>query len=342
MRVAVLMGGASPERDVSLASGDGIAKALEKRGYDVIRVDPVFGLEGWLQGGRVPQARLTAEPPSLDDLPENAELRIADTLLALRREPVDVAFIALHGGTGEDGHVQAVLDMAGLPYTGSGALASAVAMDKATAKRLFRHEGVITPEWVLLKHRDKPADATLVGAIIDRFELPVVVKPNNQGSTVGFSLVEKKEQLGAALEKAWQFDDALVEPFIPGREVTVAILDGRALPVVEIIPEHGVYDYECKYTKGKSRYVAPAELPVEVAAWLQGQAEKAFRALGCRDYARVDFRLRDDNTPFCLEVNTAPGMTELSLVPKAARAAGIEFDELCDRIVQLALSRKQQ
>jgi len=339
MRVAVLMGGASPEREVSLASGDGIARALESRGYDVVRVDPVFGLEGWLQGGRVPHARLGAEPPSLEDLPDDAELRIANTLLQLRSQGVDVAFVALHGGSGEDGHVQAVLDMADLPYTGSDSLASAVAMDKVTAKRLFRHEGVITPEWVLLKHRDKPADATLIGAILDRFELPLVVKPNNQGSTVGFSLVESEEQLAPALALAWKFDDALVEPFIPGREVTVAILGGRALPVVEIIPEHGVYDYECKYTKGKSRYVAPAELPTEVAGWLQQQAEKAFVALGCRDYARVDFRLRDDNTPFCLEVNTAPGMTELSLVPKAARAAGIEFDELCDRIVQMALER---
>ncbi len=337
MRIAVLMGGYSPEREVSLASGEAIASALERKSHEVLRLDPALGPEEGLYAPRSVRARLGSEPPGLDELPRDAERTIVRTLEWLSDQAVDAVFVALHGGAGEDGRVQAVLEMVGLPYTGSGPLASALAMTKSVAKSLFERSGVRTPQWILLPNSIPAEEAAK--RVHAEFSLPVVVKPDNQGSTVGFSLVRSPEDISPALERAWQYGDALVEPFIEGREVTVAILDGRALPVLEIVPEHGVYDYECKYTKGKSRYLVPAEVPEAVAHELQDQAVRAYRALGCRDYARADFRLRTDDVPFCLEINTAPGMTELSLVPKAARAAGISFEDLCDRIVRMAAAR---
>ncbi|MDZ7374730.1 MAG: D-alanine--D-alanine ligase, partial [candidate division KSB1 bacterium] len=202
---------------------------------------------------------------------------------------------------------------------------------------LFRQQGVVTPDWLVLRRAAGVEAERAARQALGAFALPFVVKPDNQGSTVGFSLVEHADQVPAALRLAWTYGDALVEPFIAGREVTVAILGEEALPVVEIVPEHGVYDYVCKYTKGKSQYIVPAQLPEETARRLQVEALRAYKALGCRHYARADFRLRDDQVPFCLEINTAPGMTELSLVPKAARAAGISFEDLCDRLVTLAV-----
>ncbi len=335
MNVAVLMGGYSPEREVSLASGEAVAKALERMGHRVLRIDPALGGEKmqWKDENRL---TIRPEPPSLEDLPPDAERRIVQSLERLPALGVEVAFVALHGGAGEDGRVQAILEMVGLPYTGSGPLASALAMRKSFAKKLFRHHGVTTPDWLLFPPGSGREAERAAAEAAERFGLPFVVKPDNQGSTVGFTLVDNLEKGAEAVRLAWRYGDALLEPFIAGREVTVAILGEEALPVVEIVPEHGVYDYECKYTRGKSRYIVPAELPDDVAQELQDQAVRAYRALGCCHYARADFRLRTDGVPFCLEINTAPGMTELSLVPKAARAAGISFEELCDRLVRMA------
>jgi D-alanine-D-alanine ligase len=251
---------------------------------------------------------------------------------------VELVFVALHGGDGENGTLQALLDLAGVPYTGSGVLASALAMDKAMSKRIFVQEAVPTPDWA---ERWAPEDAAqpwnpeLEGEEIERLGgFPVVVKPNDQGSTVGITIAQTHEELKKGLHVARKFGRlALIERFIPGREVTVSVLDDRALPVVEIIPEGGFYDYEHKYTAGASRYECPAQLPPEITERLLILGLRACRALRTRGVARVDFRLDDEMTPFCLEVNTVPGMTETSLVPKAAAAAGMSYADLVRAIV---------
>lgn len=338
MKVLVLMGGDSPERDVSLASARAIVGALQARGHQVWVLDPADGTG--------------AAPASPDQIPADIETQPPDTrqlqgdsLFAGFGHPIfdeiDFVFLALHGGSGENGTVQAVLDLMGLPYNGSGVLASALCMNKAMSKTVFEQVGVHTAPWISLGAGMDPH--RLAETIFGSLELPVVVKPNSQGSTIGFSIVKTREQLIPALELASEYDNRiLVEKFIPGREMTVAVLGDEALPVVEIVPSHGVYDYECKYTKGKTEYVVPAELPEPVRTRLQDQALLAFTALQCDGYGRVDFRLDPDNQPYCLEVNTLPGMTATSLVPKAARSAGIDFPELIDRILELGMRRHRQ
>jgi D-alanine-D-alanine ligase len=245
----------------------------------------------------------------------------------------DVIFLALHGGTGEDGTIQALLDLTGIPYTGSGHLASALAMDKDLSKHLFRRAGVPTADWLMA-----PATADEVARGLG---FPVIVKPSKQGSTVGLSLVRDPALLQDAITEAFRHDDeVMLEAFVPGRELTVGILGGEALPVGEIIPVKELYDYECKYTPGMAREIFPAELSPEQTAELQELAKAAFRALKLSGCARIDFRMTPEGEFFCLEANTLPGMTELSLIPQAAAAAGISFPELCDRIAHLAHSSR--
>jgi D-alanine-D-alanine ligase len=242
----------------------------------------------------------------------------------------DVLFLALHGGQGEDGTLQALLDLTGVPYTGSGHLASALAMDKDLSKKLFRAAGVPTADWLM-------APAT-VDEVRSALGFPVIVKPSKQGSTVGLSMVKTAEQLQQAIDDAFEHDDeVMIEQFIAGRELTVGILGSEALPVGEIIPKHEIYDYECKYTAGMAVEEFPAKLSATETKTIQELALKAFRALKLRGYARIDFRMSTDGTFYCLEANTLPGMTQTSLIPQAAAAAGISFPELCDRIARLAL-----
>ena len=241
---------------------------------------------------------------------------------------VDFVFIALHGTFGEDGEVQSLLEKRGIPYTGSGIAGSRIAFDKEASKDLFRSIGVPTPEgFILAKGATFPPE----------FPLPVVVKPSRQGSTVGMSFVFEKSEIDAALDKAWQFDDrTLVERYIKGREFTVGILGDEALPLVEIVPKHGFYDYQNKYTAGATDYFCPAELDRAVAGHIQELALKAHRVLCCAVYSRVDVLLDAAGHPFVLEVNTIPGMTATSLLPKAAAAAGLSFTALCERILDLS------
>ncbi|MFA4947877.1 MAG: D-alanine--D-alanine ligase [Candidatus Krumholzibacteriia bacterium] len=337
MKVTVLLGGDSPERDVSLASGAAILKALRAGGHEVHAVDPA------LPAGSSAEPRSTkiGEYPPGDVAPLSA----AETFTWLNAKPIrfaGVVFIALHGGTGEDGTVQALLETAGVVYTGSGILASALAMNKDRSKALFREANVRTAPHLLIDASSEKERAGAGAAVARAFGYPVVVKPNCQGSSVGFSFVPRAEDLDEALRLAGRFgDECIVERYIPGREITAAILGGEALPLVEIIPEGGFYDYKRKYQKGTSRYVAPAELDAKTSERVRREAALAYRALACRDYARVDFRLSGDGEPYCLEVNTLPGMTELSLVPMAAKAAGLGFDELVERIVSAAAARKK-
>ncbi|HEY4670557.1 MAG TPA: D-alanine--D-alanine ligase [Gemmatimonadaceae bacterium] len=331
MKITVLMGGTSSERNVSLASGIRIVQALRGKGHDVTAMDPARGVITGAEERDLSSGKVGAEPPSLESLSKFAEGTFLTNLTAMKEiRDADVVFLALHGGQGEDGTLQALLDMAQVSYTGSGHLSSALAMDKDLSKKLFRMEHVKTADWVMA-----PATTEKVEGILG---LPVIVKPSKQGSTVGLSLVKKREDLAPAIAEASKYDDeVMIEQFIPGRELTVGVLGDVALPVGEIFPKHEIYDYECKYTAGMASEEFPAKLSPEATEKVQQQALQAFKALKLRGYARIDFRLTTEGEFYCLEANTLPGMTELSLIPQGAAAMGIPFPELCERIVKLAV-----
>jgi D-alanine-D-alanine ligase len=339
MRIAVLMGGTSPEREISIRTGAGVSRALVNLGHEVVLLDTGTGKllqTGELDAALASPAGASALAPVA--LPPGAKNVGIEPFVRGMPRDVDLVFVALHGGDGENGTLQALLDLAGVPYTGSGVLASALAMDKAISKRIFVHEAIPTPEWVERWAPEDPAqpwNPELDDDDIDRLGgFPLIVKPNDQGSTVGVTVVTARNELRPALLLARRYGRlALVERYIPGREVTVSVLDDKALPVVEIIPEGGFYDYEHKYTSGASRYEVPAKLPPETSERLLSLGLRACRALRTRGVARVDFRLDEDLTPWCLEVNTVPGMTEMSLVPKAAGAAGMNYEDLVRAIV---------
>lgn len=331
MKITVLMGGTSSERNVSLASGIRIVQALRSKGHDVTPMDPARGVISASEERDLSTGKVGTEPPSLESLSKFAEGTFLSNLTGMKEiTKADVVFLALHGGQGEDGTLQALLDMAGVKYTGSGHLSSALAMDKDLSKKLFRMEDVKTADWLMA-----PATTEKVEGILG---LPVIVKPSKQGSTVGLSLVKKREDIAPAIREANKYDDeVMIEQFIPGRELTVGILGDIALPVGEIFPKHEIYDYECKYTAGMASEEFPAKLSKEASEKVQQQALQAFRALKLRGYARIDFRLTTEGEFYCLEANTLPGMTELSLIPQGAAAMGIGFPDLCERIVKLAL-----
>lgn len=335
LRITVLLGGVSAERDVSLSSGLRIAAALREKGHAVVCLDPAEGVLTRETEHRLLAAGVGSAPPSLDALAGLAARSLSPVLGTLPEvTDADVVFLALHGGQGEDGSVQALLDLAGVPYTGSGHLASALAMDKHLSKVVLRAAGVSTADW-LMAPRDGALDAEAVGRALS---WPVVVKPSKQGSTVGLNIVREPSALAAAVAEAFRYDDeVMIERFVPGRELTVGILGGEVLPTIEIQPVKELYDYECKYTPGMAREFV-AELPPAVEAVLQAQAREAFIALKLSGYARIDFRLDPAGQPWCLEANTLPGMTPTSLIPQAAAAAGIRFSDLCERIVRLALA----
>ena len=330
MKIAVLFGGTSEERDVSIASAAQIIPALRGLGHEVLAVDSATGRltaeseRKLLTGGVAPEA------PSGSVLAGMRESALSLTTNAPDIRDVDVVFLALHGGAGEDGRIQAVLDLAGLAYTGSNHIASATAMDKDLSKRLFRAAGVPTADWLMAP--------VLAHDVSETLGWPVVVKPNKQGSTVGLSIVRKAADLSAAVELAERYDnEVMVERFVPGRELTVGILDGQALPVGEIIVKGEVFDYQAKYQKGGAQEVFPADLPAEAADHLQQLALRAHDALKLGVYSRVDFRMDPDGHFWALEANTLPGMTATSLLPQAAKVAGIDFPKLCERICRAAL-----
>jgi D-alanine-D-alanine ligase len=332
MKITVLMGGTSSERNVSLASGIRIVRALRGRGHQVTALDPARGLISAEEEKALATGKVGTEPPSLEALSKVAEGAFLPNLTSMKEvRNADVVFLALHGGQGEDGTIQALLDMAQVRYTGSGHLSSALAMDKDLSKTLFRAADVKTADWLMA-----PVTVEQVEGMLG---LPVVVKPSKQGSTVGLSVVKKREDLMPAIEEANKYDDeVMIERFVPGRELTVGVLGDIALPVGEIIPKHEIYDYECKYTVGMAVEEFPAKLSTEASERVQQQALAAFTALKLRGYSRIDFRLTTEGEFYCLEANTLPGMTETSLIPQGAAAMGIDFAELCERIVKLALA----
>jgi D-alanine-D-alanine ligase len=293
-------------------------------------VDTTRGLVSEGEEARLLASAVGLGPVDVGDLVERERAMLGNGLAQLPAvRDADVLFLSVHGGAGEGGALQAVLELVGVPYTGSGPLASALAMDKDLAKRLFRAAGVPVPTWFMA-----PVAAEDVTTALG---WPVIVKPSRGGSTVGLSLVRSAKGLDQAVTLAARYDDdVMAEQFIPGRELTVGILGDVPLPVGEIIPKHELFDYECKYTPGMSEEIFPAHLEASLARQLQELALAAHRALKLGGYSRVDFRLSPEGDIFCLEANTLPGMTRMSLLPQAARAAGIEFPELCERLFQLA------
>ncbi len=310
-KILVLKGGISPERDVSLVSGSEIAKELRLSQYDVCELDPA-------------------------DYP-----RLADLLLAIEAEHPFMVFNGLHGGCGENGDLQAALQLAGIPFTGSLSKGSTLAMDKYIAKLLVAEEGVPVPKHILMRGNllEDYNDPSDYRAITETLGLPIIVKPNDAGSSVGISMVEDICSLKEAVNEAFKYcSTVLLEEYIPGRELTVSILDDKAMPVVEIKPKAGWYDYQNKYTKGNTEYLAPAPIDEAMAHLAQLYAVRAFKALSCSVYGRVDFRLDEDKLYF-LEVNTLPGMTALSLTPMAAKAAGMSFGDLLETIIKNSVAR---
>lgn len=332
MKVAVLFGGTSSERDVSVASGAQVVKALQEAGHEVLAVDTARGVLGLRDQKRLLSTGVAPKPPKEEEL---AIIRsdAASLTKSANFKDVDLVFLALHGGTGEDGTIQAFLDLAGIPYTGSGHFGSANAMDKDVAKHLFRAANVPTPDWVMA-----PTEASEVERLLG---YPVVVKPNKQGSTIGLTIVKGPEFLDSAVEVAFRHDgEVMIERLILGREFTVGVLCDRALAVGEIIPNHSeIFDYEAKYQTGGAQEIFPAPLDETKTHIAQKLALRAHKALKLHDYSRVDFRMDAQGNFWCLEVNTLPGMTATSLLPQSAAAMGISFPELCDQICQLASQR---
>jgi D-alanine-D-alanine ligase len=299
-RIAVLMGGQSAEHEISIRSGRAVWTALIRKGYDAIPLEVDSSVVG-----------------------------------RLREVRGQIAFIALHGPGGEDGTIQGMLEVLRMPYTGSGVQACAVAMDKAMTKILLDQSGVPVPRGFVREQRDRRKP--LPGG----FKLPLVVKPVSQGSTLGITIVRKTRDLQKALDAAFAYGPAaLIEEYIDGRELTVGILNDKPLPVVEIIPRGGFYDFAAKYTPGATVYKAPAPLPSRTAKLLQGLALQAHRRFGCQGATRVDFRLNRKGSPFLLELNTVPGMTETSLLPMAAKAARLSYEDMVEAILESALARE--
>lgn len=308
-RIGVLMGGYSSEREISLKSGNAITEALRRQGCDVIALDIV-------------------------------ERHRENILSYVRRQSLDMAFIALHGRLGEDGTIQSILEELNVVYTGSGIEASRLALDKVLTQDLFQKNGITVPEHISLSAKDTARHAGIIQGI-DFF--PVVVKPAREGSSIGVSLVRTPEDLPEALREAGKYDDKiLVDRYIKGRELTVGILDREVLPVIEIRPQGEFFDFTSKYSMGRSDYIIPAPLPEETSAMLRQTALRAHQVLGCADFSRVDFILADNGVPYVLEVNTIPGFTSTSLLPKAAKAVGIDFDRLCLRLAGLAYGKKKK
>jgi D-alanine-D-alanine ligase len=361
------MGGPSPEREISLATGRQILAALDPARYEAVAVE-VLRDGRWMLApgtGDPPQLSPPAVPPESVEAPPGAVPGAGGASadaggpaqgLARRgplgidrvmdRGSVDVVILAMHGPYGEDGTVQGLLELLGVPYTGSGVLASALAMDKLRSRQLFGFNDIPVPAY-LVAERGRVADLEALAAqVATVLGYPCVVKPNALGSSIGVSIVRAPGHLRPALEAAWRYDAvALIEEFIAGTEVTCAVLDDpvsgapQALPLIEIVPRREFFDYEAKYTPGASEEICPARLPPALTARAQEVALRAYRVLGCRDLARVDMFVRGEQV-IVLEVNTIPGMTATSLLPQAARAAGIAFPALLDRLVALALRRR--
>lgn len=340
--VLVLAGGDSPERDVSLESARGITQALKNAGHRVLAVDPARSQiaptdetdEIFTGTG------IGVQPPVFDDDPFTARAEFTRILSGYEAWGIDIVFNGLHGGAGENGTIQAILEYLGIPFTGSGSAACALAMDKHRAKHVAAAAGVPVPRGILFE-RSALGTGMIEQGVRENLNTPIVVKPNAQGSSVGLTVINDFSNIDKAAAKAFQVDDSIiVEQFIAGREVTHAFVQGVSdVPLLEIRPKSGLYDYYHKYQPGNSEYLVPAPIDDDTARAIVHSAQQTVHALGLSIYARTDFRLDDQGNHYLLEANTLPGMTATSLVPKACAHVGIDYTELCDRIVRLSLGR---
>jgi len=346
LNIILLTGGPSAEREVAISSGKSILKALRESGHNVKVIDPVNG-DKEISEEVIFENKLSKDSPSIEKLQQirkSSNRNILSCINSLIFDNTDLAFLGLHGKFGEDGKIQTLLEYRGVKYTGSGIFASALAMDKDVSKVILNSISVKTPAWIAIDKNSKNDILKLNKQILDSIGYPCVVKPNDEGSTVGLSIVNpdvEDIQLQNSIELAFKYSDKiLIEQYIKGRELTVSIIGEEAFPIVEIKPKGGFYDYEHKYTKGMTEYFCPAELPAEIELKAKENAMKAHRALGCEVYSRVDFLLDQNDELYCLEVNTLPGMTETSLVPKSAAAAGMDFTALIEKLIGISLSKK--
>lgn len=334
MKIAVLFGGQSSERDVSAASASQVYMALKRRGHEVMAVDTATGPVTPENEADFLSSTIRPLPPDTDSL----QMMKGGLMPFIQNggfDGVDICFLALHGGSGENGMLQGFLDIMGIPYTGTSHLSSACAMDKDITKTLFIRQGVPTPKWCMLPESYEE--------IKKQLSLPVVIKPNKEGSTVGLTVVKKDEDYEEAVRTALKYDrEVMAEEFIAGREFTVGVLAGEALAAGEIIPKlSDIFDYQSKYMPGGSEEIFPAPIDAETADRMKKLALEAAKAAKIESYCRVDFRMDPEGNLFVLEINTLPGMTQASLLPKSAAAAGIEFDELCERICRLGLENRK-
>ena len=346
MKIVVLAGGLSPERNVSLSSGAMVTQALRGRGHQVALVDLFFGLEGTdrtrdLFDAPIPERfkKVSRQAPDLAQIRAARQDKSASVIgpgvLELCQQ-ADVVYLALHGACGEDGRIQAALDLLGVPYTGSGCLASAIAMDKDLTKRLVADK-VVTPAWQSVTVTEENLEQ-----LTQETQLPVVVKPIDSGSSIGVYIAREREELRLALTESIKLGGRTVlEQYVSGREIQVAILQDRALPSIEIIPKEGFYDYENKYQPGAALEVCPAEIPAEWEQRIGDAALTVFRTIGLAVYSRADFIVTEDGTPYFLEINTLPGMTPTSLVPQEAAAVGIDYGTLCETIIEASLEARK-
>ncbi|MCM1056853.1 MAG: D-alanine--D-alanine ligase [Firmicutes bacterium] len=342
MKVVVLAGGTSTERDVSLSSGSMIYKAMKENGHQAVLLDVYLGYEGDTEDIFRREVDWAAEIGGISE--ENPDL---EEIRALRRDggksffgpnvlklcgEADCVFLALHGANGEDGKIQACFELLGIPYTGTDFVSSAMAMDKGITKDIFKAWNIPTPVGIRLKKGEKEEA---------KVPFPCIVKACCGGSSVGVCIARNEEEYDAAKEEAFRYDDEVViEQYIEGREFSVGVMDGKALPVIEIAPKVGFYDYKNKYQAGSTVETCPAKLPEEKTAELQRLAEQVFQALRLKSYARMDFRMSQAGEVFCLEANTLPGMTAMSLLPQEAAAVGIDFPALCEKILQKGVEGK--
>ncbi|MBV6478003.1 MAG: D-alanine--D-alanine ligase B [Ignavibacteria bacterium] len=344
MNIVLITGGPSAEREVSIATSKSILEALRESGHKVKVVDPVNG-DNSVGENEVLSLKISKEFPSSEEIKEIQKTSNRNILKCFNSrifDDTDIAFLGVHGKFGEDGRLQTLLELRGIKYTGSGVFSSAISMDKDLSKILCRTAGIDTPDWFSFTADEYRDSEKLSLRINNETGYPCVIKPNDEGSTVGLSIVQpdvEDIQLQKSVDLALRYSDKVIaEKYIKGRELTVAVLGNEALPVIEIIPDGGFYDYEHKYTKGMTQYICPAEIPVHIEKELKEKAVKLHKLFGCRVYSRIDFMFDEKSgKQYFLEINTLPGMTSTSLVPKSAAAAGMSFRNLIDKILELSL-----
>lgn len=345
MKIVVLAGGTSTERDVSLVTGAMIYKALRKMEHELVLLDMYLGYEGdvsdifaidrdWSEN----LGAISEMNPDINAVKalrrDNPECAIGPNVIEICSQ-ADIVFLALHGQNGEDGKIQAMFDLLNIRYTGTDYLSSAISMDKAISKELFIKYGIPTPKGITICKGDRQ--------IVDSWSIyPCIAKVNCGGSSVGVYMAENKAQLEEALENAFKYDSrVIIEQYIAGREFSIGVMDGKALPIIEIAPKVGFYDYKNKYQAGSTIETCPAQLDANVTKAMQSCAETVYRALRLKTYARMDFRMDQEFNFYCLEANTLPGMTPTSLIPQEAAAVGMNFEELCQKIIDISLKKYQ-